>query len=153
MNKYMLSAIEEARLGIQNGDGGPFGACVVKNGEIIALGHNTVLKDNDPTRHGEMNAIKNACAKLNTYDLSGCELYTTGEPCTMCLCACMWANISHIYYACTIEDNEKIGFRDNKFDDLLGGREKMKDYLEQVDRDEGLKLFDEYNNIQNRIIY
>ena len=153
MNKYMLSAIEEARLGIQNGDGGPFGACVVKNGEIIALGHNTVLKDNDPTRHGEMNAIKNACAKLNTYDLSGCELYTTGEPCTMCLCACMWANISHIYYACTIEDNEKIGFRDNKFDDLLGGREKMKDYLEQVDRDEGLKLFAEYNNIQNRIIY
>ena len=153
MNKYMLSAIEEARLGIKKGDGGPFGACVVKNGEIIALGHNTVLKDNDPTRHGEMNAIKNACAKLNTYDLSGCELYTTGEPCTMCLCACMWANISHIYYACTIEDNEKIGFRDNKFDDLLGGREKMKDYLEQVDRDEGLKLFDEYNNIQNRIIY
>ena len=153
MNKYMLSAIEEARFGIQNGDGGPFGACVIKNGEIIALGHNTVLKDNDPTRHGEMNAIKNACAKLNTYDLSGCELYTTGEPCTMCLCACMWANISHIYYACTIEDNEKIGFRDNKFDDLLGGREKMKDYLEQVDRDEGLKLFDEYNNIQNRIIY
>ena len=153
MNKYMLSAIQEARLGIQNGDGGPFGACVVKDGEIVALGHNTVLKDNDPTRHGEMNAIKNACSKLNTYDLSGCELYTTGEPCTMCLCACMWANISHIYYACTIEDNEKIGFRDNKFDELLGGREKLKDYLEQIDRDEGLKLFEEYNSIQNKIIY
>lgn len=149
----MFSAIQEARLGIQNGDGGPFGACVVKDGEIIALGHNTVLKDNDPTRHGEMNAIRNACAKLNTYDLSGCELYTTGEPCTMCLCACMWANIKHIYYACTIQDNEKIGFRDNKFDELLGGREKVQDYLEQVDRDEGLKLFEEYNNIQNKTIY
>lgn len=153
MNKYMFSAIQEAKLGIQNGDGGPFGACVVKDGEIIAVGHNTVLKDNDPTRHGEMNAIKNACSKLNTYDLSGCELYTTGEPCTMCLCACMWANISHVYYACSIEDNERIGFRDNKFDELLGGREKMKDYLEQIDRDEGLKLFEEYNNIQNKTIY
>lgn len=153
MNKYMLSAIEEARLGIQNGEGGPFGACVVRDGEIIALGHNTVLKDNDPTRHGEMNAIKNACLKLKTYDLSDCELYTTGEPCTMCLCACMWANISHIYYACSIKDNEKIGFRDNKFDELLGGREKIKDYLEQIDRDEGLKLFEEYNSIQNKIIY
>ena len=153
MNKYMLSAIEEARLGIQNGEGGPFGACVVRDGEIIALGHNTVLKDNDPTRHGEMNAIKNACLKLKTYDLSGCELYTTGEPCTMCLYACMWANISHIYYACSIKDNEKIGFRDNKFDELLGGREKIKDYLEQIDRDEGLKFFEEYNSIQNKIIY
>lgn len=149
----MLKAIEEARIGIHNGDGGPFGACIVKNGEIIGLGHNTVLKDNDPTRHGEMNAIKDACSNLNSYDLKGCELYTTGEPCTMCLCACMWANISHIYYACSIEDNEKIGFRDNKFDELLGGREKIKDYLEQIDRDEGLKLFAEYNNIQNRIIY
>ena len=149
----MFSAIQEAKLGIQNGDGGPFGACVVKDGEIIAVGHNTVLKDNDPTRHGEMNAIKNACSKLNTYDLSDCELYTTGEPCTMCLCACMWANISHVYYACSIEDNERIGFRDNKFDELLGGREKMKDYLEQIDRDEGLKLFEEYNNIQNKTIY
>ena len=149
----MFSAIQEAKLGIQNGDGGPFGACVVKDGEIIAVGHNTVLKDNDPTRHGEMNAIKNACSELNTYDLSGCELYTTGEPCTMCLCACMWANISHVYYACSIEDNERIGFRDNKFDELLGGREKMKDYLEQIDRDEGLKLFEEYNNIQNKTIY
>ena len=149
----MFAAIQEARLGIQNGDGGPFGACVVKDGEIIALGHNTVLKDNDPTRHGEMNAIKNACAILKTYDLSGCDLYTTGEPCTMCLCACMWANISHIYYACSIEDNEKIGFRDNKFNSLLGGREKIQDYLEQIDRLEGLELFEEYNRIQNKIIY
>lgn len=153
MNKYMLKAIEQARLGIHNGDGGPFGACIVKDGEIIGLGHNTVLKDNDPTRHGEMNAIKDACNKLNSYDLSNCELYTTGEPCTMCLCACMWANISHIYYACSIEDNEKIGFRDNKFDELLGGRDKVKDYLEQIDHDEGLELFEEYNQIQNKVIY
>ena len=149
----MFNAIQEARLGIQNGDGGPFGACVVKNGEIIASGHNTVLKDKDPTRHGEMNAITNACKKLNTYDLSGCELYTTGEPCTMCLCACMWANISHIYYACSIKENENIGFRDNKFDELLGGRDKVQDYLEQIDEDEGLKLFTEYNKMQNKTIY
>ena len=147
----MFSAIQEARLGIQNGDGGPFGACVVKNGEIIAVGHNTVLKDNDPTRHGEMNAIKNACSKLNTYDLSGCELYTTGEPCTMCLCACMWANISHVYYACSIEDNERIGFRDEKFNKIFKGRENLKDYLVEMDRDECLKLFEEYKNMDKEI--
>ena len=153
MNKYMSQAIEEARLGIQNSDGGPFGACVVKDGKIIASAHNTVLKDNDPTRHGEMNAITKACQELKTFDLSGCELYTTGEPCTMCLCACLWANIEHVYYACTIADNEMIGFRDNKFNSLLGGREKLNNYLEQLDREEGLKLFEEYNRIQNKTMY
>lgn len=84
---------------------------------------------------------------LDTFDLSGCELYTTGEPCHMCLCACMWANIDRIYYGCTIKDNEEIGFRDEKFNKIFSGRDKLSDYLIEMDRDECLKLFDEYKNM------
>lgn len=151
MNKYMALALKEAKEGIQNGHGGPFGSVIVKNGEVISIGHNKVLLLNDPTCHGEIAAIRDACKKLNTFDLSGCEIYTTGEPCHMCLCACMWANISKIYYGCTIKDNEKIGFRDLKFDNIFEGREKLKDYLECIDRDECLKLFDEYNNMNKKL--
>lgn len=147
MNKFMQMAIEEARFGIQNKHGGPFGSCIVKDGEVIALGHNHVVAYNDPTCHGEVDAIRKACDKLKTFDLSGCEIYTTGEPCHMCLCACMWANISKIYYGATIEDNGIIGFRDDKFDKIFGGRDKLGDLLEEVDREEVLKLFDEYNNL------
>ena len=114
-SEFMQIAIQEAREGISNGDGGPFGTAIVRDGVLIASGHNHVLAYNDPTCHGEVDAIRKACKRLGTFDLSGCELYTTGEPCHMCLCACMWANISKIYYGCTIADNEIIGFRDNKF--------------------------------------
>jgi guanine deaminase len=151
MNKYMKLAIESAREGIKKGHGGPFGACIVKDDKVIAVAHNQVLKNNDPTCHGEVNAIRKACEKLNTYDLSGCTLYTTGEPCTMCLVASLWANIDKIYYACTIEDNSIIGFRDEKFDNMFSGREKLGNYLEELDREEGLKLFEEYNNMEKTI--
>lgn len=151
--KYMKLAIEQARVGIHNGHGGPFGSIIVKDGMIIGRGHNMVLKNNDSTAHGEVVAIRDAESELGTYDLSGAEIYTTGEPCPMCLAACMWANISKVYYGCTIDDNEVIGFRDAKFDHLLGGRSKMADYLQQVGRDECLKLFEEYNQIDGRIIY
>lgn len=145
MNKYMEMAIDEARLGIQNKHGGPFGSVIVKNGEVIGKGHNQVIKNSDPTCHGEMMAIHDACSTLGTHDLTGCTLYTTGEPCHMCLCACMWANIDKIYYGCTIEDNEMIGFRDNKFDKIFGGRDKLGDFMEMIDRNECLKLFEEFN--------
>lgn len=151
--KYMKMAIEQAREGIHNGHGGPFGSVIVRDGNIIGLGHNMVLKNNDSTAHGEVTAIRNAEKKLGTYDLSGAEIYTTGEPCPMCLAACMWANISKVYYGCTISDNEMIGFRDAKFDQLLGGRSNMTDYLEQVGREACLDLFDEYNQIEDRTIY
>jgi tRNA(Arg) A34 adenosine deaminase TadA len=147
----MKLAIESAREGIKKGHGGPFGACIVKDDKVIAVAHNQVLKNNDPTCHGEVNAIRKACEKLNTYDLSGCTLYTTGEPCTMCLVASLWANIDKIYYACTIEDNSIIGFRDEKFDNMFSGREKLGNYLEELDREEGLKLFEEYNNMEKTI--
>ena len=147
--ELMRQAIAEAREGIHAGHGGPFGTVIVKDGKIVGRGHNCVLLLNDPTCHGEVAAIRDAGKNLNTFDLSGCELYTTGEPCHMCLCACMWANISKIYYGCTIEDNSIIGFRDGKFDKIFGGRDKLGDYMQEIDREECLKLFEEYNNMQH----
>lgn len=149
----MKEAIKEAEKGIANGDGGPFGAVVVKDGVIVGKGHNKVLKNNDATCHGEMEAIKNASKKLGTFDLSGCFLYTTGEPCPMCLSACLWANIEKVYYGCSLMDNEKIGFRDKKFDSLMGGRKNLKNYLIELNRKECLELFEKYLKIENRKNY
>lgn len=151
MNKYMMIAIEEARIGITHGHGGPFGSVIVKDGKIIARDHNRVLQKDDPTCHGEISTIREACDKLNTHDLSGCEIYTTGEPCHMCLCACMWANIDKIYYGCTIKDNDEIGFRDDKFDKIFSGRERLGDYLTCIDREECLKVFEEYKTINHEL--
>lgn len=147
--RYMQMAIAQAREGITKGHGGPFGTVIVKDGIVVGQGHNRVLANNDPTCHGEISAIRDAGKRLGTFDLSGCELYTTGEPCHMCLCACMWANIDKIYYGCTIEDNGRIGFRDDKFDGIFGGREKLGDYLEELCREDCLKLFDEYMSMSH----
>ena len=147
MNKYMQLAIDEARYGIRGGYGGPFGAVVVKDGVVIGRGHNRVLGSHDPTAHGEVQAIRDACARIGSHDLSGCDIYTTGEPCHMCLCACLWANIRRVYYGCTIKDNALIGFRDDHFNDLFAGRDKLGDYLVEMDRDACLELFDEYRKM------
>ena len=147
--KFMREAITEAREGIRSRHGGPFGTVIVKDGKIVGRGHNRVLLLHDPTCHGEVAAIRDAGQNLGTHDLSGCELYTTGEPCHMCLCACLWANISHIYYGCTIEDNSIIGFRDGKFDELFGGRDKLGGYMLEMDREECLKVFEEYREMQH----
>ncbi len=150
-NPYMQVAIDEALEGIENSHGGPFGAVVVLNGEIVGQGHNMVLANNDPTCHGEVSAIRDACSRLGTYDLSGCELYTTGEPCPMCLYACLWANIGHICYGCTLEDNAMIGFRDEAFDSLAGGRDTLADYLTCIDRGACLELFHIYTDMSHTI--
>ena len=146
-NRFMQIAVDEALDGIERGDGGPFGAVVVKAGEVVGRGHNMVLADNDSTAHGEIVAIRNAERALGTYDLTGCEIYTTGEPCPMCLAACLWANIGHVYYGCTIADNGGIGFRDEEMTALTGGREKLTGYLEQIDRDTCLRLFEKYRTM------
>ena len=112
MNKFMKMAIDEARKGICDGHGGPFGAVVVKDGKVIAKGHNKVVLNNDPTCHGEIDAIRKACKKLGTFDLDGCEIYTTGYPCPMCFGAIMWSSIDRIYYGCDLKENEEIGFSD-----------------------------------------
>lgn len=146
-NPFMEIAIQEAREGIYFGHGGPFGSVIVKDGVIIGRGHNRVLVDRDSTCHGEIDAIRRAESEVGDYSLEGAVLYTTGEPCPMCLAACLWANISKVYYGCTIEDNESIGFRDKKFDDLFGGREALKDYLIPMDREACLALFEEYRGL------
>ena len=150
-NQYMTEAIAEALEGIKCGHGGPFGSVIVKDGKIVGRGHNMVLKNNDPTAHGEICAIRDATNALGTYDLSGCTLYTTGEPCPMCLYATMWANIDKIYYGCTIKDNARIGFRDEKMDAISGGRDKLEDFLTCIDRDACLKLFDVYSRSEHTL--
>ena len=150
--KAMELATWEARIGIYNQDGGPFGAVIVKDGKIISSGHNHVLANNDSTCHGEIDAIRKAEEKLETYDLSGCELYTTGEPCPMCLAAILWANIDKVYYGCTLKDNEVIGFRDDKFDKMMGGRSELPEgFLQEKDREMCLQVFEEYNQMERTI--
>lgn len=152
--KYMEQAIAEAERGIEKSDGGPFGSIIVKNGKVVGSGHNMVLKNNDSTAHGEISAIRDAEKNLKTFDLSGCELYTTGEPCPMCLGAILWANIEKVYYGCTLKDNEMIGFRDDKFNELLSiDRSKLYETgrVAELDREACLKLFEHYRalNPQN----
>ena len=146
-HEYMQMAIAEAREGIRQGHGGPFGCVIVKDGVVLAKAHNRVLKNHDATAHGEIMAIRQAGEALGTHDLAGCTLYTTGEPCHMCLCAILWANISKVYYGCSIADNARIGFRDEHFDGLFGGRDRLGDLLTEMDREECLHLFDEYNQM------
>ena len=147
--EFMEIAVSEAREGILNHDGGPFGAVVVKNDKAIASGHNRVLSSNDSTCHGEIDAIRKAENKLGTYDLSDCELYTTGEPCPMCLAAILWANIKKVYYGCKLSDNEEIGFRDVNFDKIIGERSSLsEEFMEEKDHEMCLKLFEEYKKIK-----
>ena len=154
MNEYMKMAIEEARQGILAGDGGPFGSVIVKDGVILGKGHNHVVSRKDPTCHGEVDAIRNACKNLDTFDLSGAEIYTTGEPCPMCLGAILWANISKVYYGCSIKENDMIGFRDEIFyKNLSISTKKMKEKIFQLDHDECLELFKEYLSLTDRTNY
>ncbi|MDD7451474.1 MAG: nucleoside deaminase [Treponema sp.] len=143
MNDFMKLAVEEAEKGIASNEGGPFGCVIVKNGEVVGKGHNQVVKNNDPTCHGEMMAIRDACRKTGNFDLSGCELYTTGEPCPMCFGAILWANISKVFYGCNIKDTEKIGFRDRRF---YEDSEKIKaELFEENGREECLELYRKYS--------
>lgn len=153
MDKFMKIAKECAEHGVSHNEGGPFGAVIVdKVGNIIAKGNNMVLANNDPTAHAEVTVIREACKKLGTYDLSGCTLYTSCEPCPMCLSAIIWANIKEVYYACTREDAGKIGFRDDVIYDYLEGKNKDLIKLEQIDREKCIDLFNEYEK-NNKIIY
>ncbi len=143
----MNEAINKALKTMKKGHGGPFG-CVIKDetGKVIAVSSNTVLKDNDPTAHAEINAIKKACKKLKTYDLKNCTLYTTSYPCPMCLSAIIWANIKNVYYGTTKEDVEKIGFRDNYIYEYINGKKNIDLNLNQISHKECLDLLDKYKN-------
>lgn len=158
MNSYMKIANELAKENLKTNAGGPFGACVVKNGEIIGKGSNHVIKNVDPTAHAEIMAIRDACKNINSYDLSGCELYTSCYPCPMCLSAIIWSNIKHVYYGNTKEDAANIGFRDDfiySFINQLSDDSVNKDVLELtlMDREETIKSFDEFTNKEDKKIY
>lgn len=149
---FMAEALREAYEGIEQGHGGPFGSVVVKDGEIVGRGHNRVLYKQDATCHGEMEAIRDACRRLGTHNLSGCELYTTAEPCPMCLGAVLWANIQVVYFGCDRVDAADIGFRDDVFYQYMdGSRDLLK--LTQVQHGECRRLFEVYHKKEDRIPY
>lgn len=153
MNEFMKIANKNAEEGIKNNEGGPFGALIVDSlGKIISTGRNNVLETKDPTAHAEIEAIREACKKLNTYDLSGYTLYTTCEPCPMCLSAIIWANIKNVYYGCTRKDAAEIGFRDDMIYEYLKGNNSEIVFLKELDRDECLKNFKKYKEMRG-IIY
>ena len=154
MNKYMEIANDLAKNNLITNAGGPFGACVVKDGEIIGKGSNNVLKNNDPTAHAEVVAIREACQKLNTYDLTGCIMYATCYPCPMCLSAIIWSNIKTVYYGNTKEDAGKIGFRDDFIYDYIKNQNKKELLdLKQIDREVTIKAFKEFEQKEDKIIY
>lgn len=153
MNKYMELAKMNAEKGIKNQEGGPFGVVIVdEEGNVIANGNNKVISNNDPTAHAEIVAIREACKKLKKYDLSNCILYSSCEPCPMCLSAIIWANIKEVYYGCTREDAGEIGFRDDVIYDYLKGKKYDLIKLKQIDREECIQTFKKYEE-SNGIIY
>mgnify|MGYP002858600307 CR=1 FL=1 len=141
----MNLAINEARKTMNNNIGGPFGAVIVdKDDNVIAISSNTVLGSHDPTAHAEVNAIRKAGKVLNTHDLTGCKIYTTGYPCPMCLSAIIWANIKDVYYGTDLFDAEVIGFRDDFIYEYLNGNKKEILNMKQIDNEKCLELFSEY---------
>ena len=153
MNKYMKRANELAKYSMDNNKGGCFGSVIVKDGVIVGEGYNTVTSDNDPTNHGEINAIKNACKNLNTFDLSGCELYTSAYPCPMCLGAIMWANIKTVYYGATAEDTGNIGFRDDFMYEWLNNRNEDSLRLIEMNRKECVEVQQMWLDKDDKIEY
>lgn len=152
--KFMRHAIELGRKGMEAGDGGPFGALIVKNGEIIGEGWNRVITSNDPTAHGEIMAIRDACTRISCYDLTGCELYTSGQPCPMCLSATYWARLDRIFYGFGIEDAALAGFDDQFiFNELIKPSTQRQIPEIQMLKTEALKVLTEYAANPNRVKY
>ena len=131
---------------VLNKEGGPFGAVIVKNGEIVGIGNNKVLLNNDPTAHAEITAIRDACKNLNTYDLTSCMIYSTSEPCPMCLSAIIWSNIKEVYYATTRLEVAKIGFRDNLIYDYLENKNKDVIKVIKIENKDCKELLNNYKN-------
>lgn len=157
MTKDQENFMREAiRLSIDNVDngGGPFGAVIVKDGEIIAKAANSVANDNDPTAHAEVNAIRQAAKKLNDFDLSGCEIYSSCEPCPMCLAAIYWAHIDKLYFANTKTDADQIGFSDNFIYEELGlDYDLRKIQTQQILKEEAMEAFKKWDELEGKIEY
>jgi len=152
-NEFMKRAIELSINSVENG-GGPFGSVIVKDNKIIAEGSNRVTSNNDPTAHGEIVAIREACKKLNNFSLSQCELYSTCEPCPMCLSAIYWARIDKIYYANTRKDAQKIDFDDSLiYTELKKDIDNRKISMIQIMRNEALKAFELWDKKKDKVKY
>ena len=132
----------------------PFGAVIVRDGEVIAEAHNTVTSENDPTAHAEMNAIRAACAKLGKFRLEGCEIYASGEPCPMCLAAIYWARLDRIYYANRQEDANRVGFSDESFyREISLPPERRRIPMSRLLSDEAVAVFSEWDERSDKVIY
>ncbi len=152
---FMKIAALESENNLATNDGGPFGAIIVKSGKIIGIGHNEVLKNNDPTCHAEIQAIRMACKNMKSYHLTDCILYTSCYPCPMCLSAAIWANIKTIYYGNSSKDADSIGFRDDFIYNFIEGKCTNENVLKltQYCRHLTIKAFDRFRIKSDNTIY
>jgi guanine deaminase len=152
--KFMQRAIDLSRKNVESGNGGPFGAVIVKEGKIVGEGSNNVTASNDPTAHAEVEAIRNACKEINNFDLTGCEIYASCEPCPMCLSAIYWARVSKIYFANTKSDAAAIHFDDALiYEEIPKTWKHRKIPSQQFMRDEALKVFQLWEKKADKIPY
>ncbi|MBO4662987.1 MAG: nucleoside deaminase [Bacteroidaceae bacterium] len=152
-NKFMQMAIDLSVENVANG-GGPFGAVIVKNGEVIATGVNRVTANNDPTAHAEVSAIRAACKKVSDFQLKGCTIYTSCEPCPMCLAAIYWAGISRIFYGNTAQDAEAIDFSDKFiYDEIALPKEKRSIPTRMIMREQALRAFRDWETKEDKVEY
>ena len=152
--KYIREAIEMARQGMDLGDGGPFGCVIVKDGQVVGRGNNRVTSSNDPTAHAEVVAIREACKALGDFQLNGCVLYTSCEPCPMCLGAIYWARPDRIVFACTREDAADAGFDDQLiYDELPLPYTERRIPTEHALRSEGLSVFNAWKEKEDKVKY
>jgi guanine deaminase len=151
---FMREAIQLSREGMAGGRGGPFGCVIVRDGTVVARGNNRVTSTCDPTAHAEVVAIREACASLRTFDLSGCQLYTSCEPCPMCLAAIYWARLDTIFYANTRSDAAEIGFDDDLiYREVSLAIEHRSKTMQPLLRDEANTVFQEWMKKEDRIPY
>jgi tRNA(Arg) A34 adenosine deaminase TadA len=153
-NAFMQEAIRQAVENVRSGRGGPFGAIVVKNGSVIAAGTNLVTTANDPTAHAEVNAIREACRVLGAFQLAGCEIYTSCEPCPMCLGAIYWARPDRVYFAATARDAADAGFDDSFiYEELKRLHNERRIPFEPLMREAGLEPLREWMQKNDRVWY
>lgn len=152
--QFMTRAIELAKMGVEADAGGPFGCVVVKNGAIVGEGNNRVTSTNDPTAHAEVIAIREACKALGAFQLDGCTVYTSCEPCPMCLGAIYWARPERVFFACTRDDAANIGFDDDFiYDELEKSNEQREMAILNLMRDEALEVFNSWATKPDKIQY
>lgn len=152
--QFMLEAISLSAHGMINNEGGPFGCVIVKNNMIIGRGHNKVISTNDPTAHAEIVAIRDACQQLGAFQLDGCQLYTSCEPCPMCLGAIYWARPEKVFYACSRSDAAQIGFDDHFiYEEIMSDQQQRKLPMKQLLRSEALKVFSSWSAKSDKTFY